>query len=109
MDAAVATVFKPLNAVTITSETTIWTPQNGKRFRLLGFVITQGTVTGNVTLRDNTAGITILIIPANTIGVALVSPPMGFGIPSVAVNNVLTATGASTETISGYVFGTEES
>jgi hypothetical protein len=108
MDAAVATVFKPLNAVTITTETTIWTPQNGKRFRLLGFVITQGVATGNIVLKDGTGGTTILVIPANTIGVAVVSPPMGLGIPSVAVNNVLTATGASTETISGYAFGTEE-
>jgi hypothetical protein len=33
---------------------------------------------------------------------------MGDGILSGATNRELTATGVSTETISGYVFGTEE-
>lgn len=101
------TVFKNLNAVTITSETTIWTPAAGKKFRLMGFVLTQGTATGNVTLKDNTAGTTILIIPATTLGQPL-SMALGNGILSAAANNVLTATGVSTETISGFVYGTEE-
>lgn len=99
--------FVNVNA-TITSETTIWTPAAGKKFRLMGFVLTQGVATGTVTLKDNTAGTTILTIPANTIGVVVASPPMGNGILSGAANNVLTATGASTETITGFVFGTEE-
>ena len=101
-------IFKNLSAVVITSETTIWTPASGKRFRLMGFLLTQGVATGAVTLKDNTAGTTILIIPQNTIGVALASPPMGSGILSATANNVLTATGVSTETLTGYVFGTEE-
>lgn len=104
----IPTVFKSLNAVVITSETTIWTPGASKKFRLMGFCLAQGVATGAVTLKDNTAGSTILIIPPNTIGVTFVSPPMGNGILSAAQNNVLTATGASTETLTGYVFGTEE-
>lgn len=102
------TVFKSLSAVVITSETTIWTPTAGKKFRLMGFILAQGVATGAVTLKDNTAGTTIFIIPPNTIGVTLVSPPMGNGILSAAANNVLTATGVSTETLTGVVFGTEE-
>lgn len=101
-------VFKTLSAVVITSETTIWTPAGGKKFRLMGFCLAQGVATGAVTLKDNTAGSTILIIPPNTIGVYMISPPMGNGILSAAANNVLTATGASTETLTGFVFGTEE-
>ena len=100
--------FKSFSGTVITSETTIWTPAAGKKFRLMGFLITQGVATGAVTLKDNTAGTTILVIPQHTIGVALASPKMGNGILSAAANNVLTATGVSTETISGYVFGTEE-
>jgi hypothetical protein len=100
-------IFKPLLAVAITAETTIWTPAAGKKFRLMGFVITQGTLTGNVTLRDNTAGTTILVIPASVVGNSLYVP-LGNGILSAAANNVLTAQGAATETISGFVFGTEE-
>ena len=101
-------VLKPLSAVLITAETTIWTPTAGKKFRLMGYVITQGIVTGAITLKDNTAGTTILIIPPNTIGIAQISPNIGNGILSAAANNVLTATGVATETITGYVFGTEE-
>lgn len=100
-------VFKPLSAVVITTETTIWTPASGKKFRLMGFVITQGVATGDVTLKDNTGGTTILVIPATPTGQPLPFG-MGNGILSAAVNNVLTATGASTETISGFVYGTEE-
>lgn len=101
-------IFKPLSAVLITAETTIWTPAAGKKFRLMGYAITQGAATGAVTLRDNTAGTTILVIPPNTVGVVQLSPAMGNGILSAAANNVLTATGVATETITGYVFGTEE-
>lgn len=101
-------VFKSLSAVLITAETTIWTPAAGKKFRLMGFMLTQGVIAGAITLRDNTAGTTILIIPQNTVGVVLISPPMGNGILSAAANNVLTAQGAATETITGFVFGTEE-
>ena len=101
-------VFKPLSAVTITSETTIWTPAGGKKFRLMGFVITQGTVTGDITLRDDTAGSTILVIPANAVGQSSGYVPLGNGILSSTIDHVLTAQGASTETISGFVFGREE-
>ena len=101
-------VFKTLSAVVITSETAIWTPAAGKKFRLMGFCLTQGVLTGAVTIKDGTAGTTILIIPQTTIGVAFASPPMGNGILSAAADNVLTATGATAETLTGFVFGTEE-
>lgn len=101
-------VFKNLSAVLITAETTIWTPTAGKKFRLMGFCLAQGVVTGAITLKDNTAGTTILIIPQNTIGVSFCSPAVGNGILSATINNVLTATGAATETITGFIFGTEE-
>lgn len=100
-------VFTSLNAVSVASEVTIWTPTAGKKFRLMGFCITQGTLAGNITLKDNTAGTTILIIPAAVVQTPLVVS-LGNGILSAAANNVLTATGSATETISGFVYGTEE-
>lgn len=100
-------VFKPLSAVVITNETTIWTPTSGKKFRLMGGYLAQGVATGAITLRDNTSGTTILIVPQNTVGVG-VAFDLGNGILSAAANNLLTAQGASTETITGYVYGTEE-
>src|SRR6267142_3948583 len=47
-------VFKNVNALVITSESTVWTPTSGKKFRLMGMCLTQGVVTGTVTLKDNT-------------------------------------------------------
>jgi len=100
--------FINLNGVVITSETTIWTPAAGRKFRLMGYVLTGGVAAGNIILKDGTGGSTILIVPNGAAGATIVSPPMGNGILSAAANNVLTATGASTETLSGYLFGTEE-
>lgn len=101
-------IFINLNAVSIAAETTIWTPTAGKRFRLMGYVLTSGTVGGNVVLKDNTAGTTILVLPFGAAAQPVVSPPMGNGILSNVIGNVLTATGSATQTISGYLFGCEE-
>lgn len=100
--------FINLSAVSVASEATIWTPASGRKFRLMGYVLETGTVGGNVVLKDNTAGTTILIVPFGAANGVIVSPPMGNGILSAAANNVLTATGTATQTLSGYVFGTEE-
>jgi hypothetical protein len=100
--------FININAVSVAAETTIWTPASGKRFRLMGYVLESGTIGGNVILKDNTAGTAILTIPFGAANGVIVSPPQGNGILSVAANNVLTATGTATQTLSGYVFGTEE-
>lgn len=104
----VPNVFKQLNAVVITAETTIWTPAAGKRFRFLGFQLAQGVATGTVVFKDNTAGPTIWTMGPAPLGSPIDSPPMGDGILSAAANNVLTATGVATETLTGVVFGTEE-
>lgn len=100
--------FVNINGVAISSETTIWTPASGRKFRVMGYVLTSGTVGGNVVLKDNTAGTTILVLPFGAAAGTIVSPVMGNGILSAAANNVLTATGAATQTLSGYLFGTEE-
>lgn len=101
-------VFKPLSAVSVAAETAIWTPAAGKKFRLMGFCLTSGTVGGNVTLKDATAGTTILVIPFGAAASNIDSPEMGNGILSALANNALTATGTATQTLSGYVYGTEE-
>jgi len=100
--------FINLNAVSVTAEGTIWTPATGKKFRLMGYVLESGTIGGNVLLKDNTAGATILIVPFGAANGVIQSQPMGNGILSAAANNVLTATGTATQTLSGYVFGCEE-
>ena len=109
-------IFKVINAVTITSETTVWTPASGKKFRLMGYQLMSGATGGNVLLNNQAAGYTpgvggttLLLAGLNVANAQLSSPPgMGNGILSSAANNVLTALGATGQIISGYVFGTEE-
>lgn len=100
-----ASVFKPQSAVSVASETTVWTPASGKRFRLMAGIVTC-SVAGNLTFKDNTAGTVIAIIPV------LAGAPVSFdfknGILSAAANNVLTCTGPASSTLSGVVYGTEE-
>ena len=100
-------VFKSFSALAIAAETTVWTPTAGKKFRLMGFVITQTVATGDIVVRDNTAGTAILTIPATPVGQPL-SLSMGNGILSAAANNVLTFDGGVGELVSGFVYGTEE-
>lgn len=103
-----ANKFIPLSAVAVGAEATIWTPAAGRKFRLMGFCLTAGVAGGAVTIKDNTGGTTILVLPTTTAGTPVVSPQMWNGILSAAANNVLTATGIATETLSGFLFGTEE-
>ncbi len=101
-------VFKTLAAVVITSETIIWTPTSGKRFRVLGFLLAQGVATGAVTLRDGVAGRTLFVIPAHTLNVIIPINNLGGGLLSGDINRSLTAQGVSTETLSGTIWGIEE-
>lgn len=107
-DSEAPTTFPSFSVVDITSETTLWTPASGKKFRLKGFVITQTVATGDITLRDGTGGSTILVVPATPLGQSLYVPLGAKGILSSTLNNPVTAQGASTETISGFLIGTEE-
>lgn len=103
--------FIPLNAVAINAETTIWTPASGRKFRLMGYQLTALGAAGNVVLKDNTAGASLpIVLPFGAIGanLSVAYPGMGNGILSAAANNVLTATGAASQTLSGYLLGTEE-
>lgn len=100
-------VFKPLSAVTITTETTIWTPTAGKKFRLMGIHF-RPSAAMDVTLRDNTAGTIIAIVGAGSATATPSNVLFGNGILSGAADRVLTAIGSAAGTISGTIFGTEE-
>lgn len=103
---AVAT-FVDLNAVSITSIATVWTPTSGKKFRLMGGSISVSSAC-SVLFEDNAAGTTIHRTPQ-----LLANTPyyfsLGNGKLSAAANNVLKATASTgTVTVSGTLFGTEE-
>lgn len=99
-------VFKPLALGAGTTETTIWTPAAGKKFRLMGFLLTCGAAS-TLAFKDNTAGATIFAARGATD--TPISPSgMGNGILSAAANNVLTVTRGTSCTLDGVVWGTEE-
>jgi hypothetical protein len=104
----VAVTFKDLNAVSITTIATVWTPAAGKKFRLMGGTIS-ASVAGAVLFEDNAAGAGNFVWRTPKL---LVDTPYSFlvgnnGKLSAAINNVLKATLASAS-ISGTLFGTEE-
>jgi hypothetical protein len=99
-------VFKPFSGLVITTETAVWTPPGGQAVHWLGFVVTQGVLTGDITVRDGLAGTTILVIPATPTGQPLAFPLGSIGI-TLGTNNALTFQGSATETVSGFLYGWE--
>jgi hypothetical protein len=101
-------VFKTVSLGAGTTETTIWTPTSGKKFRLMGFILTPGAAT-TLTFKDNTAGTTIFVTRGTT-DVAIIVPAvaLGNGILSGAADRVLTVTRGTSSTLDGVLIGTEE-
>ncbi len=102
-----ANVFKPQALGAATAETTLWTPTSGKKFRLMGFLLTPGGA-ATLTFKDNTGGSTIAAARGSTDVPILWQPPSTNGILSAAANNVLTVTRGASVTLDGTVWGTEE-
>jgi hypothetical protein len=100
-----ANVFKTVALGSGTAETTIWTPAASTRFRLMGLVLTASAIT-TLTFKDNTGGTTIFVV---RLGIDVpITINLGNGIPSAAINNVLTVTRGTAATLDGTVWGTEE-
>lgn len=99
-------IFKPQNAVAVATEATVWTPAAGKKFRLMGGVLTGPGAAGAYEFRDNTAG-TIIFTVFLSAGQA-VPFDLGNGILSGAADRVLTCDGPASATLTGTIWGTEE-
>lgn len=104
--ARIPTVFKDLNAVTITTITTVWTPTSGKKFRLQGGHFSVSAA-ASVLFEDNGAGTTIIRTPKLLADTPFILD-LGNGVLSAAANNVLKATSSAAAAITGHVYGTEE-
>lgn len=100
-------VFKTFSLAASSAEQTIWTPTAGKKFRLMGFVLTINTLAATVTFRDNTAGSTIFVTAGPAASVIEPSG-LGNGILSATINNVLTIQASAVSALVGTVWGTEE-
>ncbi|MCC6629654.1 MAG: hypothetical protein IT340_19930 [Chloroflexi bacterium] len=101
-----AVVFKTIDLGSGTTETTIWTPASGKKFRWLGGVLVTGGGTA-LTFKDGSGGSDIFKTRLAAAGdQTLALGPLG--ILSGAANNVLTVTRGTNTTLIGTVWGTEE-
>lgn len=103
------TVFKPFASTAITAGTgfTVWTPGAGKKFRLMGWMISS-SVAGQIIFGDNLVGTVIARSEALVAaGVSNASDGLGNGILSAVANNVLKIDGP-TGNVAGMVWGTEE-
>ena len=100
-------IFKTTNAISVASETTIWTPGSGKRFRLMGGLLSITGAVGNILFKDGTGGSTVFLLP-NILLSTPISFGLGEGILSGTANNVLTVTGVTLMILNGVVWGRED-
>lgn len=103
-----STTFVPLAALDVSAEATIWDPAAGKKFRLMGGLISVTGAAGNVVLKDGNGGATVFNVPNAVVGTALAFN-LGDGILSAAANNNLRALGAALQIMNGTIWGREES
>lgn len=101
-------IFKNLSAIVITASAALWTPATGRRFRFMGGLVSVGVAAGNVSIQDGIGGATIFTLPKAPLDTPFFIQFSGNGILSATAGNALAAIGASTATISGTLWGTEE-
>ncbi len=104
-------VYKPIAAASDTVEKTIWTPAAGKKFRVRRMVFTVNAAGAcTITIRDNTAGTTIMSLDFATGVSVVVTIDFGeLGYLSAAANNVLTVQAStSAAAVKGVAMGNEE-
>lgn len=99
--------FFDLNAVAIGSIATVYTPTSGKKFRLMGGMISVSAA-ASVLFEDNAGGATIFRTPKLLADTPFVFTLGGNGFLSAAANNVLKATASASASITGVLYGTEE-
>ncbi len=107
-------VFKPIKALAITagSPLAVWTPATGKRFRLLGFCVLPTVANVGILFEDATGGTNEFLRFPPTAAVSTAQVPVNLGTDgylSLVLNNALFLDVTISATVSGYVYGKEES
>lgn len=101
-------VFVTVNAVSIAAEATLWTPTSGKKFRLMGGLLTSTGAAGNIIVKDGSGGSTIFLIPNTLVGTPFLFNLPGNGLLSATANNLLRAIGVASQVLNGTLWGREE-
>lgn len=105
-DAKEPDVIKTFDLASGTSETTIWQPTNGKKFRLMEVQANiVGAPSSKLIFRDNTAGTVIL---QGTTSGPYATGRLGNGILSTAIDQPLTVERSVAVQLTGHVLGFEE-
>lgn len=102
------TIWKPVDAVTITAGGTLWTPPAGMSIRLLGYCLV-ASAAGNIQLQESNGTVHTLklVVPSGAGGAAFPHMLEGQGIKFSAAGLFLRAIGI-TGSVSGWVCGREE-
>lgn len=99
--------FIDMSAVAIGSIATVWTPTSGKKFRLMGGIVSVSAA-ANVLFEDNAGGAFVFRLPKLLVDTPFAFTLGGNGFLSAAANNVLKATSSASASITGTLYGTEE-
>lgn len=100
--------FVPIQAVAVTAGVAqvVWTPGGGKKFHLMGFMVSL-SVAGYIIFEDNTTE--FLRTPAMAAGIGQANPAnFGNGYTSSAANNTIKMDVSASGTINGFLMGTDE-
>jgi hypothetical protein len=102
--------FKVIDAVAITAGTpaTVWTPESGKKVRLLGWFLSSSAGAALEFQDSGSAGTVIAQTPLLAAAGTHDAPHLGAGVLLAAANNTLDLDVTATATVSGMVFGVEE-
>lgn len=97
---------KTANAVAAGTEVTVWTPAPGKKFVVTSAILAASAAC-NLTLRDNTAGTILAVVPLPVNTAQTVQLSFLPALVSATANNVLTMTSSVASNISGTFYGME--
>lgn len=106
----VANIIKnvPGTAITAGTPVSVWTPASGKKFRILGYHLSN-TVAGSIIFKDGVSSPPeVFRTPIQAINTGTPSPPLGNGYLSSAANNQLWIDVTASGNVHGFVVGIEE-
>ena len=98
--------FVPISALSIATEATLWTPASGKKWQLLGGLLSNTGATANITLKDGVSGSTVFTLPNSLLGTVFQFSIPG-GKTSGAIDTPLRALGTTLQVLNGTIWGRE--
>jgi hypothetical protein len=100
-------IFKDVNAAAVGAIATVWTPSAGKKFRLMGGIVSVSAAV-NLLFEDNAGGNFVFRVPKLLVDTPLAFTLGGNGFLSAAANNVLKCTSSAAANLTATLYGTEE-